>query len=179
MAIANWNADILSNFSNSDLTIFHNNYFHCFNVFICCLSPWTLTGRSRRWRSFTSSRPSVKSLYHIVFALSKLAKCHCKHFKWVEALYFSYKNFDPFFSRQKIAKHPKINLTFISAEKKNNNKQLLIISRYVTDNKTNKSNITCMCLVKIFLVFVLGNCLSFLGLYYVPILFHYYEITIV
>lgn len=36
LVYANWKANILSTFSNSSSTILHNNFRHCFNVFVSC-----------------------------------------------------------------------------------------------------------------------------------------------
>jgi len=100
MALANQYVDILSIFSNSDsITIHHNNFLHCFNIFVGC------------WRAGTSRTGNVMYFFlvyyeelltfiNIFFAQCRFAKCHSHHFKCVEALNFIF--------------HPKFNTDFLN-----------------------------------------------------------------
>ena len=115
MAWANRYADILSNFSNSDSTILHNNFLHCFSVFIGC------------WRArasvvihlFSTFCEELVPLVNNFLTYSTLTVCQFQRFKCFWALNsISYTKFDAYsmihsFRQQKIANTRKTFLTFM------------------------------------------------------------------
>ena len=118
MAWANRYADILRNFSNSDLTILYNNFLHCFSVFIGC---WC-AGPS--WASvvihlFSTFCEELVLLVNTFLTYSTLTVCHFQHFKCFWALNsIFYTKFYAYslihcFQQQKIANTRKTLLTFI------------------------------------------------------------------
>ena len=78
-------AEILSNFSNSDLTILHKNFLHCFSVFIGC---W----RAGPFRAsviihlFSTFCEELALLVNTFLTYSTLTVCHFRHFKCFWAL---------------------------------------------------------------------------------------------
>ena len=118
MAWANRYADILSNFSNSDSTILHNNFLHCFSVFIGCLR----AGPSRASvviHLFSTFCEELVPLLNTFLTYSTLTVCHVQYFKCFWALnYIFHTKFDAyslihFFRQQNIANTRKTLLTFM------------------------------------------------------------------
>ena len=97
MTWANRHVDILSNFSNSDLTMLHNNFLHCFSVSIGC---WR-AGPSRASvviHLFWTFCEELVPLVNTFLTYSTLTVCHFQHFKFFWALNsIFYTKFDPFF----------------------------------------------------------------------------------
>ena len=89
MAWTNRYADILSNFSNSDSTILHNNFLHCFSVLIGC---WRAGPSRASVIIHLFSKLSVfehlipfftQNLMHILWSIffdSRKSPTHAKHF---------------------------------------------------------------------------------------------------
>ena len=118
MAWANRYADILSNFSNSDSMILHNNFLHCFSVFISC---WR-AGPSRASvviHLFSTFCEKLVPLVKTFLTYSTLTVCHFQYFEcsWVLNS-ISYTKFVAcslinFLRQQKIANTRKTLLTFM------------------------------------------------------------------
>ena len=112
MAWANRYTNILSNFSNSDSTILHNNFLHCFSVFIGC---WH-AGPSRAsvvTHLFLTFCEELVPLVNTFSTYSTLTVCHFQHFKCFWALKsIFYTKFDAyslinFFDSRKSPTHAK------------------------------------------------------------------------
>ena len=118
MLWSNRYADILSNFSNSDSTILHKNFLHCFSAFIGC---WRAgpSSASVVIHLFSTFCEELVTLVNTFLTYSTLTVCHFQHFKCFWALNsIFYTKFDAyslihFFRQQKIANTRKTLLTFM------------------------------------------------------------------
>ena len=128
MAWANRYADILSNFANSDSTILHNNFLHCFSVLNGC---WR-AGPSRASvviHLLATFCEELVPLVNTFLTYSTLTVCNFQHFKCFWALNsIFYTKFDAyslihFFRQQKIANTRKTLLAFMPLTNRKKNRK--------------------------------------------------------